>query len=76
MDPADNQVATIGLVPVVHKAAAGKLKFNADALPPSAADLVHGFTIGKLRLDPLHHNARLRATMPKTKITPASLVGS
>src|SRR6267154_5803229 len=54
-------------MPVMEKIAAGKLKFNADALPASAIYLKEGFTVGEFRLYPLYHDPEAAGHQSKDK---------
>src|ERR1700684_3940911 len=51
MVPADDQVAIVWRMAVEEKIAALKFKFNPQFLPLAGADLMHGLTIRKGRLD-------------------------
>src|SRR5579859_108226 len=54
-------------MPVMEKIAAGKLKFNAYALPASAIYLKEGLTVGEFRLYPLDHDPQAAGHQAKDK---------
>src|SRR6266481_1089748 len=54
-------------MPVMKKIAAGKLKFNAYALPASAIYLKEGLEVGEFRLYPLDHDPEAAGHQAKNK---------